>query len=212
MAKKVLEADGVATPRGLVVERACFRSDPEGETKRACTIVPAVVKPVREGSSIGMALVHEVGEMRAALSEALACDSRALVEERVIGTELTVGVLGNREPTPLPVVEIVSKREFFDYRAKYDPALAEEICPARVPAEVAARAQELALKAHQALGCRGVSRVDMIHSATGLVVLEANTLPGMTINSLLPKAARAAGIAFPELLDRLVRLALEDQG
>jgi D-alanine-D-alanine ligase len=147
--------------------------------------------------------------MRAALSEALVCDSRALVEERVVGTELTVGVIGNRDLTPLPVVEIVSKREFFDYRAKYDPTLSEEICPARIPEAVAQAAQALALKAHRALGCRGVSRVDVIHSATGLVVLEVNTLPGMTVNSLLPKAARAAGIAFPELLHRLVQLALE---
>jgi D-alanine-D-alanine ligase len=203
MAKKVLDADGVRTPRGLVVERARFQSDPEGETARVVALVPAVVKPVCEGSSIGMTLVHEPGEM--------ACDSRALVEERVVGTELTVGVLGNRDLTPLPVVEIVSKREFFDYRAKYDPSLSEEICPARIPDAVVTTAQELAMQAHRALGCRGVSRVDMIQGSAGLVVLEVNTLPGMTVNSLLPKAARAAGIPFPELLDRLVQLALEDE-
>jgi D-alanine-D-alanine ligase len=211
MAKKVLDADGVRTPRGLVVERARFQSDPEGETERVAALVPSVVKPVCEGSSIGMTMVHAAGEMRAALADALACDSRALVEERVVGTELTVGVLGNRDLTPLPVVEIVSKREFFDYRAKYDPALSEEICPARIPDAAAKAAQELALKAHRALGCRGISRVDMIHGAAGLVVLEVNTLPGMTVNSLLPKAARTAGIAFPELLHRLVQLALEKQ-
>jgi D-alanine-D-alanine ligase len=211
MAKKVLDADGVATPRGLVVERVRFQADPDGETQRACIILPAVVKPVREGSSIGMTLVHESGAMRAALAEALACDARALVEERVVGTELTVGVLGNRDLAALPVVEIVSKREFFDYRAKYDPTLSEEICPARIPESVARTAHDVALRAHRALGCRGVSRVDMIQSVAGLVVLEVNTLPGMTINSLLPKAARAAGIAFPDLLDRLIQLALEAQ-
>ena len=211
MTKKVLAAEGVATPRGLVVDRARFHADPSGETERASAILPAVVKPVHEGSSIGMTLVHKADEMRAALADALACDARALVEERVVGTELTVGVLGNRELAALPVVEIVSKREFFDYRAKYDPTLSEEICPARVPESVASAAQDVALRAHRALGCRGVSRVDMIQSDAGLVVLEVNTLPGMTINSLLPKAARAAGIAFPDLLGRLVQLALEEQ-
>jgi D-alanine-D-alanine ligase len=211
MAKKVLAVEGVSTPRGSVVERAIFETNPEGEAARASCFVPAVVKPVREGSSIGMTLVHQAKDMRAALADALACDTRALVEERVVGTELTVGVLGNRELTALPVVEIVPKREFFDYRAKYDSTLSEEICPARIPESVARAAQDVALRAHRALGCRGVSRVDIIKSDAGLVVLEVNTLPGMTINSLLPKAARAAGISFSDLLDRLVRLALERQ-
>ncbi len=212
MAKKVLAAEGIQTPRGLVVERAGFQADPEAETRRAGSLIPAFVKPVREGSSIGMTLVLEARDMRAALDQALACDARALVEERVVGTELTVGVLGNRQLTALPVVEIVPKREFFDYRAKYDSALSEEICPARIPDSLAEAAQEAGLRAHRALGCRGLSRVDMIASASGLVVLEVNTLPGMTVNSLLPKAARAAGISFPDLLERLIQLALESEG
>jgi len=211
MAKKVLSADGIAVPRGAVVERAEFRSDPDAAAARVAALLPAVVKPACQGSSIGMSLVAQPAAMRGALEQAFAYDRRVMVEERVVGRELTVGVLGNREPTALPVVEIVSKREFFDYRAKYDPALAEEICPAVLPAEVAAAAQELALQAHRALDCRGLSRTDLIHSERGLVVLEVNTLPGMTVNSLLPKAARAAGIPFPELLDRLVRLALEPE-
>ncbi len=209
MAKKVLAAEGVPTPSGLVVESAAFRSDPEGETRRVTALVPAVIKPVREGSSIGMSLVREAPALRAALEEAFRYDTRALVEERVTGTELTVSLIGNRDLVPLPVVEIVPKREFFDYRAKYDPALAEEICPARIPETLALAAQALAMRAHRALECRGLSRVDMIHGAAGLVVLEVNTLPGMTVNSLLPRAARAAGLSFPDLLDRLVQLALE---
>ena len=132
------------------------------------------------------------------------------MEERLFGTELTVGVIGNRDLQALPVVEIVPKRAFFDYEAKYDPALSEEICPARISAEDTARAQDLAVRSHRSLGCRGLSRVDMILTARGPVVLEVNTMPGMTINSLLPKAAAVAGIPFRELLDRLVRLALED--
>jgi D-alanine-D-alanine ligase len=210
MAKKVLAADGVPVPRGVVLDRGDFRRDPEGVAARArAAALPAVVKPVRQGSSIGMSLVETPDAMRAALENAFGHDTQALVEERLTGTELTVGVIGNRELQALPVVEIVPKRAFFDYQAKYDPEQSEEICPARIPEAAAAAAQELALRAHRALGCRGLSRVDMILTEHGPVVLEVNTMPGMTVNSLLPKAARAAGIGFPQLLDRLVRLALE---
>jgi D-alanine-D-alanine ligase len=212
MAKKVLAADGVPVPRGLALDRAAFEAAPEAESSRAAAaFLPAVTKPARQGSSIGMSLVENVAEMRGALEKAFAHDARVLVEERLFGTELTVGVLGNAKVYALPVVEIVSKKKFFDYEAKYDPELSDEICPARISEEAAARAQELALRAHRSLGCRGLSRVDMILTAAGPVVLEVNTMPGMTINSLLPKAAKAAGIAFPELLDRLVRLALEPE-
>jgi len=212
MAKKVFAADGIPTPAGTVVDRAVFHADPEGAAARAAEgRVPAVVKPSRQGSSIGMSLVGDPSAMRAALEEAFRYDSSVLVERRVSGRELTVGVIGNRELTALPVVEIVSRREFFDYQAKYDPALSEEICPARISDPESAAAQDLALRAHRALGCRGLSRVDMIQGADGLVVLEVNTMPGMTVNSLLPKAARAAGLAFPDLLGRLVELALEPE-
>lgn len=210
MAKKVLAADGIPVPRGVAVEAAEFKRDPAGVARAAAdAVMPAVVKPSRQGSSIGMTLVDEPGAMHAALEEALRFDTWALVEERLRGTEVTVGVVGNRELEALPVVEIVPKRAFFDYRAKYDPGLSDEICPARIPPEAAQAAQALALRTHRALGCRGLSRTDMILTQAGPVVLELNTMPGMTVNSLLPKAARAAGIRFGELLDRLVRLALE---
>ena len=212
MAKKVLTADGVPVPRGLVVERAAFEAAPDVVSARAArAFLPAVVKPAREGSSIGMSLVEGPHAMRAALEKALLHDARALVEERLVGPELTVGVLGNHEIEALPVVEIVPRNNSFDFEAKYDPELTAEICPARIAPEAAALAQALAVRAHRALGCRGLSRVDMILTADGPFVLEVNTMPGMTVNSLLPKAAKAAGISFPELLDRLVRLALEPE-
>ena len=213
MAKKVLAAEGIPVPRGRVVERDEFRSAPDATAAAAAAGgLPAVVKPAAQGSSIGMSMVKDAAAMRRALEEALSLDTRALVEERLIGTELTVGVIGNRELQALPVIEIVSKRDFFDYRAKYDPALSEEICPARIPASDTERAQQLAQATHRALGCRGLSRTDQILvPGRGPVVLELNTMPGMTVNSLLPKAAQAAGIPFSELLDRLVRLALEEE-
>ncbi len=134
MAKKVLAADGVPVPRGLVVERAAFRAAPEAESARAAAaFLPAVTKPARQGSSIGMSLVESAGDMRAALERGFAHDARVLVEERLLGTELTVGVLGNDELQALPVVEIVPRKKFFDYEAKYDPELTDEICPARIP-------------------------------------------------------------------------------
>jgi D-alanine-D-alanine ligase len=212
MAKKVLAADGLPVAAGTVVERAAFHGDPEGEARRAAAAaLPAVVKPVTQGSSVGLTLVRTAGEMRPALERAFLHDTRALVEERLCGTEITVGVIGNRELQALPVVEIVPKHGLFDYQAKYDPELSEEICPARIPDEAARAAQELGVQAHRSLSCRGFSRCDMILTSRGPVVLEVNTLPGMTVNSLLPKAARVAGIPFPELLDRLVRLALEPE-
>jgi D-alanine-D-alanine ligase len=209
MARKVFSAEGIPTPRGVVLERRDFESNPGAGLRRTAGFVPGVVKPSRQGSSIGMSLVADNGAMRRALEEAFRYDSRVLVEERVVGTELTVGVLGNSELQALPVVEIAPKRAFFDYRAKYDPDLCDEVCPARVTEAVAVAAQALALRAHRALDCRGLSRVDLIHGPAGLVVLEVNTMPGMTVHSLLPKAAAAAGIPFPELLHRLVQLALE---
>jgi D-alanine-D-alanine ligase len=210
MAKKILAMDGVPVPAGTVVERCAFAADRDGEAKRAlAAALPAIVKPVAQGSSVGLSLVAEADDMAAALDRALLHDRRALVEERLLGREITVGVLGNRDLQALPVVEIVSKHALFDYQSKYDASLSEEICPARIPEAAAQAASSLALRAHRSLGCRGLSRTDMILTASGPVVLEVNTLPGMTVNSLLPKAARAAGISFPDLLDRLVRLALE---
>ncbi len=212
MAKTVLRADGLPVPRDLVVERREFVADPDQVAFRvSAQILPAVVKPVRGGSSIGMTMVRERGAMRDGLAEAFHYDDRALVEERLAGAELTVGVIGNRELIALPVIEIVTKREFFDYQAKYDPAASEEICPARIAEDEALRVQDLAQRAHRALACRGLSRVDLIVTERGPFVLEVNTMPGMTVNSLLPKAARAAGIPFGELLDRLIRLALADE-
>ena len=209
MAAKMLAANGIPIAQAVVIER----EELDDETmRRAAALTPTFVKPSRQGSSLGMSLVCRSDELRPALERAFEYDSRVLVEERLDGREITVGVIGNRRLTALPVVEIVSSREFFDYRAKYDPALSEEICPAELAPDVVQAVQDLALRAHRALDCRGYSRVDMILTADrGAVVLEVNTLPGMTINSLFPKAAAAAGIPFGELLDRLVRLALGEE-
>ncbi len=203
MAKTVLAANGLDVPRGVVV------SGPDDAAAKDLPL-PAFVKPVAQGSSVGASIVERPAQLASAISRALRHDRRALVEERVLGTELTCAVIGNDEPLALPVVEIVPKRAFFDYHAKYDAGESEEIVPARIPGATARRVQDAALRAHHALGCRGMSRTDFILSGERLVTLEVNTIPGMTANSLLPKAARAAGIPFGEVLARLVDWALED--
>jgi len=210
MAKRLLAARGIPVPRGEHITRARFSREPSVAFARG--LLPGVVKPSKQGSSVGMSLVDSEEELLPALRLALEHDDEALVEERVKGTELTVGVIGvvgTGEVEALPAVEIVPKREFFDYQAKYDPAQCEEICPARISEEARQAAQDLALRAHEALSCRGYSRTDLILGPNGPVVLEVNTLPGMTMNSLLPKAAAAAGLPFGELLHRIVTLALE---
>jgi D-alanine-D-alanine ligase len=212
MAKRVLEADGIPVPRGVHISRGEMFRDPVSALGRARALCPAVVKPSKQGSSVGMSLVDGPEAMDLAVRLALEHDDEALVEERIFGMEITVGVLGRTGGAgleALPVVEIVPKREFFDYQAKYDPEQCEEICPARISEEATRSAQSLALRAHRALSCRGYSRTDLILGSKGPVVLEVNTLPGMTMNSLLPKAAAAAGIPFGELLHRIVTLALE---
>ncbi len=212
MAKSVLAAAGLDVPRGAVVTRTAYARDP-GAAARAAQDVgfPVVVKPVSQGSSFGVTMVARPDQLGAAVAEALRYDDRALLEERLAGTELTVGVIGrDDELRALPVIEVVTKHDFFDYQAKYDPALTQEICPARVSADVALRAQDAALAAHRAIGCRGISRTDLILAGDRLAVLEVNTIPGLTANSLVPKAARVAGIPFGELLERLIEWALAD--
>jgi D-alanine-D-alanine ligase len=212
MAKRVLLAEGIPVPRGVHLTSADLVRDASGAIAGANALLPAVVKPSKQGSSVGMSLVDAKEAMETAVRMALQHDDEVLVEERIFGREITVGVLGTpggNGAEALPVVEIVPKRAFFDYKAKYDPDQCDEICPARIPDETRDMVQALAVRAHRALSCRGYSRTDMILGPRGPVVLEVNTLPGMTMNSLLPKAAKAAGIPFGELLHRIVSLALE---
>jgi D-alanine-D-alanine ligase len=206
MAKTVLRASGLDVPKGEVV-----RSASGADLERARGVgLPVFVKPVASGSSVGASIVRREPDLGPAIADALRYDDRALIEEYLQGKELTVAVIGNDDLTPLPVIEIVPKREFFDYHAKYDAGESEEICPARIPDDVAKRAQDLAIRAHRALDCRGMSRTDFVWAGDRMVALEVNTIPGMTANSLLPRAAKAAGIPFGELLTRLIDWALED--
>lgn len=176
--------------------------------------LPLVIKPVRQGSSIGMSIAHSAEELTAGLETAFRYDTQVMVEQYIKGREITGGVIGNRELTALPLVEIVPGEQyaFFDYEAKYQPGATREICPAELDHELAARARQCALTAHRALRLRGYSRTDMIVADDSeIYLLETNTIPGMTPTSLLPQAAAAHGLSFSGLLDTLIDLALEKE-
>lgn len=174
--------------------------------------LPLVVKPVRQGSSVGMSIVREANSLEPALAKAFEHDDAVMVEQYIKGRELTAAVLGNDEPQGLPLVEIIpdAKYDFFDYEAKYKAGASREVCPAEVSQEITRRAQEYGVKAHKALQLRGYSRTDLIlDENNNLYLLETNTIPGMTPTSLFPQAAAEYGLSFAELLDRLIELALE---
>ena len=173
--------------------------------------LPLVIKPVRQGSSIGMSIVREKETLPAALELAFEHDNEVMVEEFITGREITVGVIGNKELSALPLVEVIpdAKYEFFDYEAKYQPGATKEVCPAEVSEDITQKAQEYGLIAHKALQLRGYSRTDMIVTGNDICILETNTIPGMTPTSLLPQAAAQFGLNFPALLDKLIELALE---
>jgi D-alanine-D-alanine ligase len=174
--------------------------------------LPVVIKPVHEGSSLGLTLARTEEQLLLGIDRALSHDTQVMVEKYIKGRELTVGVLGNSELVALPVIEIVPGAgfDFFDYDAKYKAGATEEICPARISSGLTVQAKQYALAAHLALRLRGYSRTDMILDAdNSFYLLETNTIPGMTATSLMPQAAAVHGLPFPQFLERLIELGLE---
>lgn len=208
LAKVMYRLAGLPVAPWVMVEPGDLRDS--GRIESAVGL-PCVVKPVRQGSSIGMSIVRTRDQLPAALELALRHDGEVMVEAFLKGRELTAGVLGNSELTALPLIEIIpdSRFDFFNYEAKYQPGATREVCPAPVSETVRARAQDYAVRAHRSLQLRGYSRTDMILVGEELYLLETNTIPGMTPTSLLPQAAAEAGLPFVALLDRLIELALE---
>ncbi len=188
------------------VPTADWRMAPVTEREVAATLGwPVVVKPSKQGSTVGLTVVKAPDHLREAVEVAHRYDDEVMVERFVPGRELTVGILEGRA---LPVGEIIPRHEIFDYECKYTPGMSEEVFPADLAAAVAGECARLALLAHNALKLGGYSRVDFRLTPEGAIFcLEVNTLPGMTATSLLPQAARAAGINFPELCDRICRIA-----
>ncbi|HUJ12020.1 MAG TPA: D-alanine--D-alanine ligase [Verrucomicrobiae bacterium] len=192
---------GIPTPKCEVFDRA--RCDLKRLSKLG---FPLVIKPARQGSSVGVSIVQEEADLEEACQIAWRYDHHLLAEQFIAGRELTVGIFDGHA---LPVIEIQPKHDFFTYEAKYTKGQTEYLVPAPLDRGVEAQVKAVSLRAHDCLGCRDFSRVDLILGKKNqLFVLEVNTIPGFTETSLVPKAARAAGIEFRDLCARLVQMAL----
>ncbi|MDR2460217.1 MAG: D-alanine--D-alanine ligase [Deltaproteobacteria bacterium] len=212
--KDLYRSANLPVARDLVLNRAAIQGSDRkydilqilGDLK-----LPLVVKPINQGSSVGLSIVKTKEELTLALDLAFKYGADVMLESYLEGREYTVAVIGNSHPIALPPIEIIPAEGhgFFDYSAKYDPGECQEICPCDLPAKETEEVSSLALKAHRLLGCRGLSRTDFILVDEVFYLLETNTLPGLTSQSLVPKAAKAYGLSFAALLDRLIELALE---
>ena len=201
MTKVLLEQSGMPVPRGFVLEQGDRRKPlPKGFK------VPLVVKPVSQGSTLGITIVRKARDLPKALNAAFAYGPAALIEEYIDGRELTVGILNDKA---LPVVEIIPRGGFYDFAAKYTPGASVYKAPAPLPARTAKLLQALALQAHRRLGCRGATRVDFRLDRKGRpFLLELNTVPGMTETSLLPMAAKAARLSYEDMVEAILESAL----
>jgi D-alanine-D-alanine ligase len=206
--KQLLEAVGIPTPAYV------WTFDPSDADRVANEALqelglPCVVKPVHEGSSLGVSIPQTEAELREAVGGVLERWGNVIVEAFCDGREITVGVLGyGATMRALPVLELVPKKQFYDYEAKYTKGLTDLICPARLPEEVAHEAQALAVRAHQACDCHGLSRVDMHHDGRGrLWVHEINSVPGLTETSDVPAEARAVGMTYEDLIEEILQSA-----
>ena len=203
--RKLFIQVGLNVPKYIVLEK--------GENQRKVGKIlnpPVFVHPNNQGSAIGASLVKKEEDLEKALKTAFSYSDVILVDEFIKGTEVTCAILGNNNPFALPLVEIRSKHEFFDYESKYNPSLADEICPAEIGKTLTKKAQKTAISAYKAIGCRGFGRVDMIIKDKKIYVLEVNTTTGLTPVSLFPKAAHAAGISYPQLLDKIIHYSLQN--
>lgn len=204
--RKLMSLENIPIPKYAVVKHGENFKHIHKVLKKA----PYFVKPHNQGSSVGASIVRKQKDLGKALKLAHRYSKLALVDEYIRGMEVTCGVLGNDKPYALPLVEIVPKNDFFDYESKYSESGAEEIVPARVNKKLTTKIQNLAIKVYKAVGARGFGRVDFIlRNGKDPIVLEINTIPGLTPMSLLPKEAKAADISYPDLLDRIIKYALE---
>ena len=208
MSKKIFEREGILTPAWFLVEDpdlADLSSIADRIEKNLG--FPCVVKPNDQGSTVGLTIVKEKGELKKAFDLAKKFSAEFVVEKYIPGRELTVGILGDQA---LPVVEIVPEHGVYDYECKYTTGKSNYITPAEIPEDKSKEIQAIGLKAFKVLGCEGYARVDFrFGEDSRFYCLEVNTLPGMTAHSLVPKAAKAVGIDFPELVDRITKLALK---
>lgn len=197
--KKLMEQAKIPIPPYLIFKK----KDDTGKILKKFKY-PFVVKPSNQGSSVGVSIVKDKDNLFSALNTVFKFTNTAVIEEYIKGIEITCGILGNEELIALPVVEIIPKNEFFNYEAKYTEGMSDEIVPARISPPLTELVQETAKKVYRAVGCRGFGRIDMIIKDSQPYVLEINTIPGLTPASLLPKAAKAMGLSYSQLLDKII--------
>lgn len=204
--RNIFQIYGLPVPRYKVAEKTSYNKNLSLERKLS---FPLVVKPATHGSSIGLSIVEKKKDLASAIELAFSFDKKIIIEEYIKGREMTVGIL---DEAPLPVIEIVPKRKFFDYEAKYRDGMTEYIVPATIEKEIAEYIQRVAISAHRFLGCFGCSRIDIILRQDNIpFILEVNSIPGFTPTSLLPKAAKVIGLDFTKLCLKLIELAYEKQ-
>lgn len=206
LSKHLMRAHNVRTGDWLMANDPS--APPNADAAGAALGWPMIVKPSKQGSTVGLSVVKAPEGLSAAIAEAFKHDDEVMLEQFIAGREFTVAILGGEA---LPVGEIIAKKEIYDYECKYTPGMAEEIFPARLTVLQTVKVQEQAKRAFTALKLAGCARIDFRMNVEGeCFCLEANTLPGMTATSLVPQAAAAAGITFPELCERIARLAIEE--
>jgi len=211
LTKKFLSYEGMPTSDFVILDKEIFNNGSKNTEWLLSTIgLPMVVKASTQGSSIGVFIVRKEEDILGALKKAFEFDSEILVEKFIDGIELTAAVVGNNEPHVLPIIEITSENEFYDYESKYTKGMCAHIIPARINDNIRQRVMQIASQVYKSIGCRGYARIDFIVDKEDRpYVLEINTIPGMTEMSLVPDAARADGISFVELVDRILKLAIE---
>lgn len=211
LSKRMLSYEGIPSPGFKILSHKDLQDTDTMLTGLRQDIgIPMVVKAATQGSSIGTYIVRQAEDIRQAIETAFNYSSQVLVEEFIDGQELTVALLGNDEPQVLPIIEITSSNEFYDYESKYTQGKCEHIIPARIGKDTRQEIERISKQVYQLMGCRGFSRIDfMLDKNAHPYVLEVNTIPGMTEMSLVPDAARAAGMSFEDLVEKIVKLALE---
>jgi D-alanine-D-alanine ligase len=204
----------IAEKRGVpIIKGEKIKKGDDINRKISNISLPAVIKPLELGSSVGISIAKTAQELKTGIKKAFEYDTDILVEEYVKGRELTVTVMGRKRGEAMPVIEIIPKQnEWFDYRAKYEAGATEEVCPAEIPEEIKNKVQEQAVKIFESIGCRDVARADFIwdEQQKTIFFLEINTIPGMTATSLVPQSAKANGLSFTQFLDKLIEDAISE--
>lgn len=209
LAKKMFSYENVPTANFAIMNKNTFDSETNINELIDLIGLPMVVKAATQGSSIGTYIVRDEKSILPAIEKAFDYDWEIIIEKFIDGIELTASIIGNENPTVLPLIEITAENEFYDYESKYTPGMCHHIIPARIPEAAQEKINEISKKVYVSLGCRGFARIDfMMDKNNNPYVLEVNTIPGMTEMSLVPDAARAAGISFEDLADKILKSAI----